>query len=64
MTLLKEFENRYAQKPSEPAKIILFGILDDLTGRRGIDNEWVAIDDDIKEELLETNLEIVTKNLP
>ncbi len=64
MSLLEEFGNRYTEKPTEPAKVILFGIIDDLTGRSGFGNEWDAIDPDIKEELLETNLKIVTENLP
>ena len=64
MTLLEEFQNRYDTKPTEPAKKILFGILNDLTGRKGFDNEWDGIDDEIKEELLAENLEIVKKNLP
>ena len=63
MSLLDEFDYRYTQKPAEPAKIILFGILDDITGRKGFDHVWDAIDDEIKEGILETNLETVTKNL-
>jgi hypothetical protein len=64
MTLLEEFENRYRTEPTEPAKKILFGVLDDLLGRKGFDNEWDGNDRDTKEELLTENLAIVTKNLP
>ncbi|AKM77864.1 MAG: hypothetical protein UX49_C0049G0002 [Candidatus Wolfebacteria bacterium GW2011_GWC2_46_275] len=62
-TLLEEFQERYTTKPTEPAKKILFAILGDLTGRRGLDNAWDDIDDDVKEELLESNLEVVKKNM-
>ena len=64
MPLLDEFQNRYQTKPTEPAKKILFGVLGDLLGRKGFDNEWDGIDDETKEELLTENLEIVQKNLP
>jgi len=63
MALLEEFENRYQEKPTDPAKKILFGVLDDLFGRRGFDNAWDVIDSAIKEELLDENLQIVRKNL-
>jgi hypothetical protein len=63
MPLLEEFENSYQSKPTDPAKKILFAVLNDLFGRRGFDNEWDAIDKDIKEELLEENLRIVQQNL-
>ncbi|MBP9727768.1 MAG: hypothetical protein KBD27_00155 [Candidatus Moranbacteria bacterium] len=57
--LVDEFLNRHEKKPTEPAKKILFAVLDDLFGRKGLDNAWDDIDDEIREELLETNLEIV-----
>ena len=64
MALLEKFNNRYQKKPTDPAEKILFGVLGDLLGRKGFDNEWDGIDDEIKEELLTENLEIVKKNLP
>ena len=64
MALLDEFQNRYDVKPTDPAKKILFAVLNDLFGRRGLDNGWDAIDDDVREELLSTNLELVQRNLP
>ncbi len=64
MSLLEEFQNRREQRPTEPAKKILFAILDDLFGRKGFDDEWDNIDRDIQEEILEENLEIVQANLP
>jgi hypothetical protein len=63
-TLLERFDNSYHEKPTDPAERILFGVLNDLFGRKGFDNEWDNIDNDIKEELLAENLEIVKKNLP
>jgi len=56
-------EKYYEAKPTDPAKKILFAVLDDLFGRRGLDNAWDDIDDDVKEEILASNLEIVRKNI-
>ena len=64
MSLLEEFRNSIQKKPTDPAKKILFAVLGDLFDRSGLDNEWYAIDDDIREEILATNLKIVEKNLP
>ena len=64
MSLLKEFQNCYQKKPTDPAKKILFAVLNDLSGRKGFDHAWDATDDEIREELLAENLEIVKKNLP
>ena len=63
MSLLTEFRERYKTAPTEQAKKILFGIIADLTGRKGLDHQWDNIDDDTKEELLETNLGIIRQNL-
>ena len=64
MSLLEEFNNRYKESPTDPAKKILFRVLGDVFGRRGFDNAWDDIDDEIREELLAENLEIVKNNLP
>lgn len=64
MSLLEEFQDYYQKKPTDPAKKILFAVLNNLFGRRGLDNEWDGIDDETREELLANNLEIVKKNLP
>jgi len=45
------------------AERIVFGILDDLTDRRGLSHEWVKIDPCIKEEILQRWLDIVEKEL-
>jgi hypothetical protein len=63
MALLEEFYDYYKEKPTDPAKKILFAVLNDLFDRRGLRQEWDGFDEDIKEELLETNLKIVAKNL-
>lgn len=62
--LLAEFDNYPEVAPTDPAKKILFAVLFDLFGRSGLDHQWTGIDDEIKEELLETNLEIVRQNMP
>lgn len=36
------------------AEEIVFAIMDDITGRKGFDNEWSDIDTDIQEEILDT----------
>ena len=63
MPLLDEFWNRYQEIPTDPAKKILFAVLNDLFGRKGFDNAWDDIDSEIREKLLAENLEIVRKNL-
>lgn len=63
MTLLDEFRCRYETQPTEPAKRILFAVMDDVLGRKGFDNEWDGIDKEIREEILATNLENVRRNL-
>jgi len=63
-TLLEEFQNSRTTAPTDPAKKILFAVLNDLFGRSGLDHQWDAIDDDVRQELLEENLEIVRRNLP
>ncbi len=64
MSLLEEFHNRYKHGPTEPAKKILFAVLGDLFGRKGLNKEWDGIDEETQEELLETNLEIIQRHLP
>jgi hypothetical protein len=63
VSLLEEFENRYQVQPAEPAKKILFVVMSDLLGRKGFDNEWDGIDDEIREEILSENLGNIQKNL-
>ena len=42
---------------------IVFGILEDLTDRKGLDNEWDDIDEGVQNDILQTWLEIVKTNL-
>ena len=56
MNLLDEF---YENMPDTKAKKVLFGIMNNLTDRRGLSQEWDAIDPDVKNEMLITWLEII-----
>ncbi len=38
---------------------VLDAIIGDLTDRRGLENEWDLIDDDVKQEIKNTWLEII-----
>lgn len=62
--LLDEYLNQHDQEPTDPAKQILFAVMGNILDRRGFDNEWDGIDPDIQEELLQTNLALIKKNLP
>jgi len=42
-------------------KQILFELLHDFTGRRGLRQEWEQIDQDIQKEILEEWLSIISK---
>jgi hypothetical protein len=44
-------------------KEIVFAILFDFTDRRGLRQEWEQIDDDIKEEMIQTWIDIVKSKL-
>lgn len=45
------------------AKKIVYDIIADLGGRKGIGDEWDQVDHDIKEEILQTLIDIVQDNL-
>ncbi len=64
MSLLDEWYDRDEKKPEDPAKKILFAVLDDLLDRSGFDDGWGMADSETKEEILATNLEKVRSNLP
>ncbi len=64
MTLVQEFVRRRLEAPTDPDKKVLFAVLGNLFGRSGFDGEWDGIDQETREEILETNLEIVRANLP
>ncbi len=63
MSLLQEFLQSDQNAPQDPAKKVLFAVLNDLIGRGGFDGVWDGLDAEIREEILTTNLGIVTKNL-
>lgn len=42
---------------------IVFRFLEDFADRRGLGDEWDGIDDDIQDEIIETWLQIVKKEL-
>lgn len=63
MSLLEEYYERYEKPPEDKAKKILFAVVDDLLGRKGFDNEWDGCDTEIREEILQTNLEKIQKQL-
>ena len=46
-----------------PAKRIVFNLISDLTDRRGLRQEWDQIDEDIQEEIIQTWIDIVEKEL-
>ena len=55
MELLDSYNRKL---PSGKAEEIVFSILDDLLGRRGLDSEWDQIDDETKEEIIRKNISI------
>lgn len=63
MSIIDEYYNRRKKPPVDPAKKILFKIFGDILDRRGFVHNWDGIDEDVKIEILETNLKNVKKNL-
>ena len=63
MSLLDEFCNSHVDKPTDPAKKVLFAVMNDLLDRSGFDNAWDGFDEDVMEEILGTNLEIVREHM-
>ncbi|MHC4196170.1 MAG: hypothetical protein ACYSQZ_09610 [Planctomycetota bacterium] len=61
MKLLEEYyETSKKTLNTKPvSKQILFEIIDDLTDRRGLRQEWDQIDDDIQNEILSDWLKII-----
>lgn len=45
------------------ARKIVYGIIFDLTDRRGLRQVWDGIDDEVKEEIIESWVEIVEESL-
>ncbi len=63
--LYEQYQDRRETPPTDPAKVALFGIIADLTETlHGLDSEFDAIDDDIKEEMLGEWLDKIKNSLP
>lgn len=61
--LLDAYYERHDHPPADVATRILLAIVDDLFDRRGIDNVWDDMTPEDREELLETNLQKIRKEL-
>lgn len=48
--------------PNTQEKQIVFSIINDITGRRGIGNEFDRIDSDIQDEIVDNWLKIIKEN--
>lgn len=60
----KGFENRLkgiVDPTQDKVELIVFTVMDDITDRSGLDNEWSGIDEDIKEEIFSELCEKVRK---
>ena len=65
MNLIEKYY-KYAggEKPSiTKSEEIIFDIIDDLTDRRGLRQEWEDIDDEVKEEIIKTWIDLVDKKI-
>jgi hypothetical protein len=56
MPLLDEYYDSLKTQPHDKAKKILFAVMRDLLDRKGFRHIWDETGDDIKEEILESNL--------
>lgn len=63
MSLVDEYYESGEKPPREIEKKILFGVFNDLLGRKGFDNAWDDVDDEIREEIFQENLNIIKGNL-
>lgn len=67
--MLGKFEDEYYDlvlnkvKTESVAKNIVFKIIEDLTDRRGLEQQFNNFDDDIQEEIVSKWIEIVEKSL-
>lgn len=60
---LKRYYNSHDLPDITQAERIVFSIIDDITDRKGLSDEWDAIEDGIKSEIISTHIEIVNKLL-
>ena len=63
MTITLEYFERREKPPEDQAKKILFEVFGNILDRRGFRQNWDQIDEDVKIEILETNLKKVQKHL-
>jgi len=63
MDLLEEFLDYHVNPPEDVAKRILFAIFHDLTDRGGIGGEWDMTEEKIQNQILESNLSSIRKEL-
>ena len=57
--MLDELAKWYSEKPKDPAKLIVFSLIEDLRGRSGLDHEFDNIDSETQEEILREWIEKV-----
>ncbi len=64
-TLLQDeyYEFILNNKECTKDKMIVFNILNDFTDRIGLSQEWYQIDGDIKEEIIQSWIDIVNKEI-
>lgn len=69
-TLLEKFREGFENRlkgiidpTQDKVELIVFTVMDDITDRSGLDNEWSGIDEDIKEEIFSELCEKVRKIL-
>jgi len=63
MTILEKFENRNEENTDlTKAESIVFELLDEMSGRRGV-LDLYSFDEDIQEEMLESWVEIANNKL-
>ena len=64
MKLIKEYnEHTSNKKHFDDVKNIVFQIVEDMSGRRGLGQEWDQIDNEIKEEIFEQWINIANETI-
>jgi len=61
--LLEEYYARCTVEPTDPAKKILFAIMNNLLSRSGFNNVWNEIDNETRKEIFAENLELIYRVL-
>lgn len=63
MTLLEKYQEYPRVCELTVAEDIVLSIVDEMTGRKGIGNEFEAIEEEIQEEILQTWVDITNEKL-